>query len=69
MRSICWTTNRAEFSSWCLKPVDSGLTSPHWLIYAQRLAALAQSGMAYCRNPYDLERYHQLQEIAAQMIA
>jgi ADP-ribose pyrophosphatase YjhB (NUDIX family) len=44
-------------------------TTSHWLEYAQRLAALAQSGMAYCRNPYDLERYHQMCEIAAEMMA
>jgi ADP-ribose pyrophosphatase YjhB (NUDIX family) len=25
--------------------------------------------MAYCRNPYDLERYHQMSEIAAEMMA
>jgi len=45
------------------------MTTPRWLEYAQRLAALAQSGMAYCRNPYDLERYHQMSEIAAEMLA
>jgi len=45
------------------------MTTPRWLEYAQRLAALAQSGMAYCRNPYDLERYHLMSEIAAEMLA
>jgi ADP-ribose pyrophosphatase YjhB (NUDIX family) len=45
------------------------MTTPRWLEYAQRLAALAQSGMAYCPNPYDLERYHQMSEIAAEMMA
>ncbi len=45
------------------------MTAPTWLDYAQRLAALAQDGMAYCRNPYDLERYHLLRELAAEMIA
>jgi ADP-ribose pyrophosphatase YjhB (NUDIX family) len=45
------------------------MSNPGWLDYAQRLAALAQSGMAYCHNPYDLERYHLMSEIAAEMIA
>lgn len=45
------------------------MSTPFWLDYARRLAALAQSGISYCRNPYDLERYHQLRELAAEMIA
>lgn len=45
------------------------MSSSHWLNYAQRLAAVAQGGLAYCRNPYDRERYHQMQEIAAEMIS
>jgi len=45
------------------------MSTPFWLDYARRLAALAQSGISYCRNPYDIERYHQLRDLAAEMIA
>lgn len=43
--------------------------SPQWLLWAQALQSIAQSGLAYCKNPFDIERYHAIQEIAAQMIA
>jgi ADP-ribose pyrophosphatase YjhB (NUDIX family) len=36
---------------------------------AQRLQAIAQSGLAFSRDPYDIERYEQLRTIAAEMIA
>jgi ADP-ribose pyrophosphatase YjhB (NUDIX family) len=42
---------------------------PSWLDYARRLQAIAQSGLAYSPNPYDLERYETVREIAAQMMA
>ncbi|MGD0363115.1 MAG: NUDIX hydrolase [Bryobacteraceae bacterium] len=40
-----------------------------WLDYARRLQAIAQSGLAYSPNQYDLERYETVCEIAAQMMA
>jgi ADP-ribose pyrophosphatase YjhB (NUDIX family) len=42
---------------------------PNWLIWAKRLAALAQDGLTYSDNPYEIERYHQVREIAAEMMA
>lgn len=42
---------------------------PKWLAWAQRLQALAQSGLAYCQNPYDIERYEAIRELAAEMVA
>lgn len=42
---------------------------PRWLEWAQALQALAQNGLAYCQNPFDIERYHQIRRIAAEMIA
>ncbi len=44
------------------------MTQPKWLEWAQRLQALAQSGLAYTPNPYDAERYRALQAIAAEII-
>jgi len=45
------------------------MANPRWLDWAQRIQALAQSGLAYCQNPYDIERYRALQEIAAEIVA
>ncbi len=45
------------------------MTDLKWLDWAQRIQALAQSGLAYTHNPYDVERYRALQAIAAEIIA
>ena len=39
------------------------------LAWAQRLQALAQTGLTYARDPYDIERYQELRRIAAEMVA
>lgn len=40
-----------------------------WLEWAQQLQAIAQNGLTYCDNPYEIERYKQVQSIAAEVIA
>ncbi len=40
-----------------------------WLHWAQSLHSLAQAGLTYTENPFDVERYHKLQEIAAEILA
>lgn len=40
-----------------------------WLKWAVELQSLAQTGLAYTDNAYDIERYERLREIAAEMIA
>ncbi len=50
-------------------PMNAPQTTPQWLLWAQKLQSLAQSGLAYCKNPFDIERYHAIQEIAAEIIA
>jgi len=40
-----------------------------WLTWARKLAALAQSGLAYSDNPFEVERYQQVREVAAEMAA
>lgn len=40
-----------------------------WLEWAQQLQAIAQNGFTYCENPYDLERYGQIRQIAAEIMA
>ncbi len=43
---------------------------PHqWLDWAQRLQAIAQTGLHYEPHPFDRERYEAMREIAAEMIA
>lgn len=39
------------------------------LRWVRQLYTISQSGLTYCENDYDLERYHQLEEISAQMLA
>ena len=42
---------------------------PTWLELARRLNALAQTGLTFAENPYDIERYTAIRKIAADMIA
>ena len=39
-----------------------------WLAWARRLNALAQTGLTFAENPYDIERYAAIRTIAAEMI-
>jgi ADP-ribose pyrophosphatase YjhB (NUDIX family) len=40
-----------------------------WIEWTQRLAAIAQSGLTYARDPFDIERYEALRELAADVVA
>ena len=40
-----------------------------WLKWAIEIQSLAQSGLAYTNNVYDIERYEKLREISAEMIS
>jgi len=40
-----------------------------YLKWVTSLQAMAQNGLNYSKNPYDIERFHQLQAIAAEMAA
>jgi ADP-ribose pyrophosphatase YjhB (NUDIX family) len=42
---------------------------PEWLTWTKRIQAIAQTGLTFTRDHYDRERYEQLQEIAAEMMA
>jgi ADP-ribose pyrophosphatase YjhB (NUDIX family) len=42
---------------------------PQWLLWARRLQALAQTGLTYAQDQYDLERYEAVRRIAAEMMA
>ena len=40
-----------------------------WLEWTRRLQAIAQSGLTYATEPYDVERYEQVRRIAAEIAA
>ena len=40
-----------------------------WLVWAQEIYSLSQSGLTYSGNEYDIERYKRLQEITAEIIS
>ncbi len=42
---------------------------PKWLEWGRALRALAQAGLTYTENPFDRERYHEIQKIAAEIMA
>jgi ADP-ribose pyrophosphatase YjhB (NUDIX family) len=42
---------------------------PKWLEWARRLQALSQSGLTFTTNPFERERYEEVAEIAAEMMA
>ena len=45
------------------------MTSPRWLAWAERIHSIAQAGLTYSENPFDLERYHMLHSLAAEIVA
>jgi ADP-ribose pyrophosphatase YjhB (NUDIX family) len=45
------------------------MSTPGWLRRAQRLAALAQTGLSYAQDPYDRGRYEEVRRLAAEMLA
>ena len=44
-------------------------TMEKWLEWTIELQALAQAGLFYCKDPYELERYQRIREISAEMLA
>ncbi|MGT2799995.1 NUDIX hydrolase N-terminal domain-containing protein [Streptococcus marmotae] len=43
-------------------------TEDNWLKWAIRLQALAQTGLAYGKDVYDIERFEEIRQIAAEML-
>jgi ADP-ribose pyrophosphatase YjhB (NUDIX family) len=43
--------------------------NPDWLRWVKRLQAIAQDGLTYATDDYDVGRYEQLREIAAEILA
>ncbi len=42
---------------------------PKWLELAREIQAMAQTGLTYTHNEYDLQRYRRLTEIAAEIVS
>jgi ADP-ribose pyrophosphatase YjhB (NUDIX family) len=40
-----------------------------WLEWAQKLQAIAQNGLTYSQNPFDIDRFQQMQQVAAEIMA
>ncbi|RJP61754.1 MAG: NUDIX domain-containing protein [Ignavibacteriales bacterium] len=40
-----------------------------WLEWARELQAIAQNGLTYCDNHFDIERYHAIQKISAEIFS
>lgn len=40
-----------------------------WLETARALYSISQSGLAYSQNPFDLDRYRQLQQLSAEIVS
>jgi len=45
------------------------MKNPDLVQWAQRLQAIAQNGLTYARDPFDVERFLQVRQIAAEMLA
>ncbi|HEY1725936.1 MAG TPA: NUDIX hydrolase [Steroidobacteraceae bacterium] len=45
------------------------MDEPKWLLWAREIQAIAQTGLAFSKDPYDLERYQRLRAIAVEMLA
>ena len=45
------------------------MTTPRWLLRAQRLAALSQNGLTFMQDPFDRERWEEVRRIAAEILA
>jgi ADP-ribose pyrophosphatase YjhB (NUDIX family) len=45
------------------------MEEPDWLVWARELQAIAQTGLTFCRDPYDRERYEAVRQLAARIFA
>jgi ADP-ribose pyrophosphatase YjhB (NUDIX family) len=43
--------------------------NPKWLTWVLRIQAISQTGLHYCIDQYDIERYQELRHISEEMIA
>ena len=41
---------------------------PNWLTWARKIQAIGQNGLAYSKDPFDLERFEELRELALEIL-
>ena len=44
-------------------------SDPDWLVWAREIQATAQTGLAFTKDPYDVERYHALRALSVRIMA
>ena len=54
--------------NWMFSPEERSMDDT-WVDFAIRIQSIAQAGLQYGRDKYDLERYEQLRTIAAEMLS
>ena len=47
----------------------SNIARPNWLNWAMEIQSIAQNGLTFARDPYDIERYKRLRELSAEILA
>lgn len=47
----------------------SGMPDPDWLIWAREIQSIAQTGLAFSKDPYDLDRFKALSRLAVSIMA
>lgn len=53
----------------CVKLIKGDeIMSDQWLTWARKIQAISQSGLAFSKDIYDIERYEQLKELSAEII-
>ena len=45
------------------------MVEPQWLVWTRAMQAIAQTGLAFSRDPYDQERYDMLRALASEIMA
>ncbi len=45
------------------------MNEPPWLVMGRELRAIAQIGLAFCKDPFDRQRFERIRELAASLIA
>ena len=45
------------------------MAEPDWLRWSREMQAIAQTGLAYVRDPHDAQRYRRLRALAAEVMA
>src|SRR5262245_42148027 len=45
------------------------MSEPRWLEWARELQSIAQAGLTYAKDPFDVERYQAVRRLAAEMLA